>query len=324
MARSGEFDWIAKYFAPLAGTGSFDLQDDAAHVSLDGAQRLAVTQDTILEGVHFLASHSASDVARKALRVNLSDMIAKGVQASHYSLSLGVPDRWTDEDVAEFAAGLASDQSEFDLVLTGGDTYRSPERLCVSVTMMGGMASGSDYVSRLGAKQGDVLFVCGSIGDAALGLLVETGKLDCGNYNEALISAYRVPQVYPEAASLAAEYATASMDISDGLVGDCAKLCAASSVSAEIHAERVLMSDATRHALASDDALLQTILTGGDDYKVLCAVGADRVTAFEKSAQQAGLRVSAIGNVVEEAQNRVSLHHQGVPLSFSKESYSHF
>ena len=177
MARSGEFSWIEKYFAPLTGAEGFGLRDDAAFLDLGSDAKIAVTQDTILEGVHFLPKNSPSDVARKAMRVNISDLIAKGCKPTWYSLSLGVPDRWTDEDVASFAQGLSLDQKEYGTVLTGGDTYRSPERLCVSITAIGEPVISGRYVSRLTAKVGDSLFVSGTIGDAALGLMVDQQTL---------------------------------------------------------------------------------------------------------------------------------------------------
>jgi len=228
MSRSGEFDWISRYLAPLTGEHSFSLQDDAALLPVDSDKQLIVTQDAVLEGIHFLTDDPVDTIAQKALRVNVSDCLAKGANPLAYSLALGVPDRWTDADMACFAEGLAHDQKEFGIYLTGGDTYRSPERLCVSVTLFGEVEQGG-YKSRLSAKAGDILAISGTLGNSSLGLLAATGQLKGSREaTTTLVDHYRVPKLDGTIAPIIAEFATASMDISDGLLGDCKKLFTAS------------------------------------------------------------------------------------------------
>ena len=189
MTRSGEFDWIATYLAPLAAKNSFGLRDDAALLDVPDGQSLIVTQDAIAEGIHFLPNDPLDLVARKALRVNISDIVAKGARPLAYSMALGVPDAWQDSDMRLFAEGLAADQAAYGLGLTGGDTFRSPERLSVSVTMFT-LIGEKAYRSRLGAKPGDLIFVTGTIGNAAFGLQVATGKLvPSAQHHEFLLNA---------------------------------------------------------------------------------------------------------------------------------------
>ena len=193
MTRSGEFHWISKYLAPLAGPGSYGLKDDAALMAVPDGKSVVVTQDAIVSGVHFLPDDPLDLVARKALRVNVSDIISKGARPHSYSLALGVPDDWQDADMEAFTNGLAHDQDLYGIHLSGGDTYRSPERLSIAVTMFA-LAQENQYRTRLGAKVGEAVFVTGTIGDAALGLKVATGALSAGEGDlDSLLNAYRLP-----------------------------------------------------------------------------------------------------------------------------------
>ena len=324
MSRAGEFEWIARHFAPLSGAGAFSLKDDTALLSLPTNSDLVVTQDTILEGIHFLQTDPADLVARKAVRVNISDIVAKGAKPFSYSLSLGAPDRWQDDDVANFASGLAQDQSIFNITLSGGDTYRSPERLCVSITLLGISEKGS-YKSRLGAKPGDVLTVSGTIGDAALGLKVAQGELDCGSATkDYFLDAYRLPKPPLAMAGLVAKFASASMDVSDGLLGDCRKLCSASSVRSEINLSSIPLSEPVRNLVEIEDKHLRTAITGGDDYQVLCAVPQSNLAAFHQAAEKVGVTVSSIGVIVDGDAGVVLLDTDGNAVSIADDSFSHF
>ena len=296
-ARSGEFAWIAQYFAPLAGEGAFGLRDDAALLETDGP--LVLTQDTIVEGIHFFPDDPPGDVARKAVRVNVSDIVAKGALPRAMLLSLGVPDRWGDADVAAFASGLGEDLRSYGITLLGGDTMRSPERLTASVAMVG--RSIASHVTRLGARAGDAIFVCGPVGDATLGLR------RAGIVFE---RRQRVPEVRTEPARLVADHATAAMDVSDGLVGDLAKLCAASGMRGEIDLARVPLS-AEAAALHPSREELIAMATGGDDYVVLMTAPPDRAPP--------GLE--PIGRI--SAGEGVGVTLDGVPVQIASASYTH-
>src|SRR5205085_1243845 len=179
--------------------------------------------------------------------------------------------------LAGVARGLGEDADDYNCPLLGGDTDSTPGPVTISISAFGTVPTGT-MVKRSGANVGDRVFVSGTIGDAALGLRVRRGELKDASGH--LVSRYRVPQPRMALAEAVRAHASSAMDISDGLAGDLAKLCGASHVSADIEVERVPLSDAASHALASDCNLIEPILTGGEDYEILCAVAPGRVAAF--------------------------------------------
>lgn len=324
MTRSGEFEWIARYLAPLSGDGSFGLVDDAALLELPAGKRCVVTQDAIVERIHFLPGDPPELVARKALRVNVSDIVAKGALPFAYCLALGVPDRWHDGDMEAFAGGLRSDQDNFGLTLAGGDTCRSPDQLHVCVTMFG-LVEPKRYVSRIGADPGDGIFVTGTIGDAAIGLRVAMREMLAPNDERThFLDAYQLPKPYLAMSAIVAEFASASMDISDGLIGDCRKLCTASHVSAELQRDAIPLSAAVRRCVETDGGSWSHVLTGGDDYQVLCTVKPSRCEDFVGTAATAAIPVSRIGTIVEGKKGTVTLDIDGDQVSIDGDSYTHF
>ena len=229
--------------------------------------------DAIIGGVHFFADDAAEDVARKALRVNLSDLAAKGAAPLGFLLSLALPKEIGDDWLSGFAQGLRADVQEFSCPLFGGDTDRTPGPTTISIAMFGSVPEGT-MVRRAGAKPGDRVFVTGTIGDAALGLALRKGA--SWTLTEAqrahLASRYLLPQPRNALAEAVRAHASAAMDVSDGLAGDLAKLCRASQVAATIDVARVPFSDAGKAVLAHDAGMIEPALTGGDDYEILCAV----------------------------------------------------
>ena len=327
MARSGEFDWIARHFAPLVSDGSFGLQDDAALWRPDEGCSVAVTADTIVEGVHFFSDDRPDLVAQKAVRVNASDLSAKGVQSQAMMLSLGVPDSWDDEDVAAFARGLSDDLSASGIKLLGGDTTRSPERLTVAVTLFGSCAE-ERYVSRLSGQAGDFVAVCGNVGDADLGLQIREGALQAsGRDREALVQRQARPPETWRTANIVGEGASASMDVSDGLIGDLAKLCRASGLSADLDLGAVPTSDvAGRVVDLGDLAVRSAMATGGDDYVILLTAPRKKESALRQAAKDSGGELSIIGALAaarpsDEYPVRVS--HRGVAVEVGEASYQH-
>ncbi|MEW6639956.1 MAG: thiamine-phosphate kinase [Pseudomonadota bacterium] len=327
-ASSGEDSLIARYFRPLAtDPGAFNLIDDAA-VLAAGGDDLVVTTDAVVEGVHFLPFDPPDTVARKALRVNLSDLAAKGAEPAGFVLTLALrqaADAW----LAPFAAALGEDAQTFGCPVLGGDTVSTPGPLMISITAFGRLPRGR-MVRRDTARAGDRIFVSGTIGDAALGLDVLRGGKSAavlaGNpAATALLAArYRVPQPRSALARAVREHASAAMDVSDGLAGDLAKLCAASAVSAQVEVEAVPLSAPARTVLSAGAAGLETILSGGDDYEILCTVPAARCAAFTAAAAAAGVAVTAIGTVRAGATPPVFVDGQGAPIVLSRLSYSHF
>ena len=302
-AETGEERLIAKYFAPLARhPGALGLVDDAAMLTPPPGSDLVLTKDAIVAGVHFFPDDPADAIARKALRVNLSDLAAKGAAPAGFLLAMALPDNVTDDWLKSFAEGLGADAETYACPLLGGDTVRTPGPLMVSVTALGFVPQGK-MVQRSGAKADDRVIVTGTIGDAALGLKLQGDvqaarrwKLD-DTMREHLVNRYLLPQPRNAIAALMQTHASAAMDVSDGLAGDLAKLCRASGVSAEIDVARVPLSDAARTALAAEPALIETILSGGDDYEILCTVSAAQSDAFITAAQVLGVKATEIGRV---------------------------
>jgi thiamine-monophosphate kinase len=325
---SGEDSLIARYFRPLAtDPGAFNLDDDAAVLKGSGDD-IVVTTDAIVEGVHFLPNDPPDTLARKALRVNLSDLAAKGAAPVGFVLTLAL--RGADEAwLASFAQALGEDAAEFGCPLLGGDTVSTPGPLTISITAFGRVAPGT-IVHRSGAKPGDRVVVTGTIGDAALGLdVLRGGAVAAALARDAaakhlLAGRYRVPQPRNAMADAVRNHASAAMDVSDGLAGDLTKLCAASGVSAAIDAASIPLSPTASELLARKTVDIETLISGGDDYEILCAVAEDRFEAFVLAARQAAVAVTSIGSIIAGTAAPVFLDKEGRELALKRLSYSHF
>ncbi len=259
-----EKDWIAKYFAPLATReGAAHLRDDVSALATSG--RMIITTDALVEGVHFLPDDPIDTIARKLVRVNVSDIIAKGALPQEALLTLGWPKSRSESQLAIFAAALGEDLSAYGASLIGGDTVISPGGLFVSLTLTG-RCLGEGPVRRSTARAGDDLWVTGTIGFAALGLdAIRRGDADMALY-------YRVPQLAPlSLAEKIAHYAHAAMDVSDGLLGDARTLAEASGLCAHVAFEQVPFPVGPR-----DLAERLRLATFGDDYQILFAAAPER------------------------------------------------
>jgi thiamine-monophosphate kinase len=319
---SGEDDLIAKYFRPLAtDAGALGLVDDAA-VLAASSDDLVLTTDAVVEGVHFLPDDPPKTIARKALRVNLSDLAAKGATPAGFLLTLAL--RSADPAfLAPFAAALGEDAASYRCPLLGGDTVSTPGPLMISVTAFGRVPPGH-MVRRDRLRAGDLIVVSGTIGDAALGLDVLQGRLGglAPDHQAFLIDRYRQPQPRSALAVAVRDHAGAAMDVSDGLAGDLAKMCAASGVSATINAAAVPLSAAARAALGQ--AGLARLLSGGDDYEILCGVAADAIDSFKAAATAAGVPVTVIGTAIAGTAAPQFLDADQRPIALNRTSFSHF
>lgn len=325
---SAEDSLIARYFKPLAtDPGAFGLVDDAAILSSTGDD-IVVTTDAVVEGVHYLATDPPDTIARKALRVNLSDLAAKGAAPAGFVLTLALRSK-EDAWLRPFADALGEDAQTFACPLLGGDTVSTPGPQMISITAFGRVPKGR-MVGRTGAKPGDLILVTGTIGDAALGLDVLTDGAAAAALasdpaaREALISRYRIPQPRNVLAQAVRDHATAAMDVSDGLAGDLTKLCAASGVSATVNVASVPLSSAAAGLVARDAICVETLLAGGDDYEVLCTVPPAHSDALIAAGRAVGLNVTAIGTIVAGHERPRFLDGQGQELALKRLSYSHF
>jgi thiamine-monophosphate kinase len=326
-ALPGEFELIARHFAPLAAgvPGALGLADDAGLIAPSPGCELVVTTDTLIAGVHFLAADAPDLVARKALRVNLSDLAGMGARPLVYLLNLSVAPGTTEPWVAGFAAGLRADQDGFGVGLLGGDTTSTPGPLTITVTAIGEVPVGA-ALRRSGARQGDAVFVSGTIGDAALGLDVIQGRLAglAPDLAQQLRRRYLVPEPRVALGVALRGIAHAAMDVSDGLVADLGHICAASGVAAVIEAARVPLSAAASAAVADDPRRLETAaLTGGDDYELLFTVARTAATAVVAAAAGAGVAVTQIGRI-EAGSGVTAVGADGRPLRLGRVGYRHF
>ena len=325
---SGEDALIARYFKPLAtDPGAINLGDDAAVLKALGDD-VVVTTDAIVEGVHFLSDDPPDTIARKALRVNLSDLAAKGAAPAGFVLTLAL--RTADEAwLTPFARGLGSDAGLFGCPLLGGDTVSTPGPLMISITAFGRVPAGK-MVHRSGAKSGDRVVVTGTIGDGSLGLdILKGGSVAAALKDDAaakamLVGRYRVPQPRNALATAVRDYASAAMDVSDGLAGDLAKLCAASGVSAVVDAPSIPLSAPAATLLARGAVGIERIVSGGDDYEILCAIPENRFEAFARAADTAGVAITSIGTVIAGASAPIFMDAQGKEITLKCLSYSHF
>lgn len=328
--RPGEFELIRRFFAPLASDpGSLGLTDDAAVFTPEPGYDLVLTKDVLAADVHFFKDDAPEAIAAKALRVNLSDLAAKGARPRGYLLGMSLPSDWTADWLERFCAGLAADQSAFDVRLLGGDTIRSGNGLQVSITAIGQITAGGT-VRRSGAQPGDLLFVSGTIGDAAAGLKIrlDNGFLHENNLADVeaghLLDRYLLPRPRLALAGLVSKYASASMDVSDGLFADSAHMAVASGVDLEIELTSVPVSPALKKIRAGARDTYFACLNGGDDYEILTAIPASGAQAFQAEAAAAGCPVTAIGTVVDGS-GGVTCRENGTAVTLQgQKGFRHF
>ena len=322
--RPGEFGLIRELFAPLAADepGALGLLDDAALIAPRPDFELVTAIDTIVEGVHFLPEDPAFDVARKLLRVNLSDMAAMGAKPRAYLLGLAIPERICCDWLREFARGLSSDQAHFGISLVGGDTTATGGPPCFSLTVIGEVEPGTARL-RSNAVAGEHIYVSGTIGDAALGLRALRGE-DLGLSEidrEALAVRYRVPEPRLDLGGLIP--AGAAIDVSDGLIADIGHVCTASGLGAIIEAGRVPLSGAARRALDLGSVGIVDLLTGGDDYELVFTAPAGRGNAIRDASARARVPVARIGETTE-GEGVTVVDSAGTPLGIESTGYTHF
>ncbi|MEQ8397208.1 thiamine-phosphate kinase [Thalassobaculum sp.] len=325
----GEFERIDRFFVPLArgADGAFGLTDDAALLpAASQGSAWVVTVDALVAGVHFLPDDAADLIARKALRVNLSDLAAMGAVPYGYTLALALPRDLPDPEgwLSRFADGLRHDQDEFGVHLLGGDSVSTPGPVTLSVTAFGSVPRGRE-IRRSGAKVGDDLWVSGTIGDSALGLKVLTGAIGPDEGGDSfLIDRYRLPQPRTRLGPRLVELATAALDVSDGLVQDSGHLAHRSGVAVRIEASAVPLSAAGRRRVDSRPALLHDALTGGDDYELLFTAPSIARESVMEAAAAVGAMVGRIGSVEAGQGVRVVDPDGQVLGGLNRGGWSHF
>ena len=315
MELPAEFRLIADHFRPLAGPEGLGLTDDAAVFAPPAGHDLVISTDAMVEHTHFLPETDPALLARKLLRVNLSDLAAMGARPLGYLLTLCLPNTTTNEWLHGFAGGLAQDQKSFNFSLFGGDTTGTRGPIMVSVTIIGAVAVGQ-AVTRAGARPGDLIYVTGTIGDGILGLAAARGEIeDPDGY---LAGRYRLPM--PRNALPIVGIASAAMDVSDGLVQELGHIARASRVAMVIRAAAVPLSAAAQRF----PERLAQMLAGGDDYELVLTVPPAQQQRLIDAAAIAALPLTLIGECVEGEPQVLVLDHEDRPIEIASTGWSHF
>lgn len=325
--RPDEFTLIEEVFVPLASaaSGALALKDDAALYRASDGCETVLTVDAIVEGVHFLPGDPPESVARKLLRVNLSDLAAKGAVPKGYLLVTAWAEDTDLDWIRRFAKGLAGDQERYGVSLWGGDTVRTPGPLTLSLTAIGEVPCGA-MLRRSGACPGDGIYVSGALGDAALGLEVLKGAVNGLGIEDAdfLVHRYREPEPRVSLGPRLAGLAGASLDVSDGLFADLGHICEVSAVGARIEKDRLPLSQAARRAIEAHEDLFPLIPGGGDDYELLFTVPPGREREIKAAAAEASVPVTRIGEVLEQGQGISLVDASGRSIPLKRLGYRHF
>lgn len=314
-----EFELIANVFAPLARSkGALGLKDDVALLQVRAGHDLVLTTDTIVEGIDFLPTDPPDTIARKALRVNLSDLAAKGAEPFGYLLTLMLRKRTDSAWLRKFASGLRADQKKFGFTLLGGDMSGTPGPLSVSVTAFGHVPRGK-AILRNGAKPGDIVFVTGTIGDSGGGL----AALKNGRNDPFLIERYRLPEPRVSFGAKLRGIASAAIDVSDGLVADLGHIADVSAVHVAIELERLPISKELRNAWGERQAAMVRAATAGDDYEIAFTAPPSRRARVFAVARQSRIAVTEIGSV-RQGRGVILRGSDGRPIKVRHKGWEHF
>ncbi len=317
-----EFELIKKYFQDLTdedSTVSCGIGDDAAIIQIPQDMEVVLSIDTLLEGTHFLAETIPSDIAYKALAVNLSDMAAMGALPKWVLLSLSLPE--SDEDwLKEFASGFIALAKQHSINLVGGDMSRGP--LSITIQIQGLVPTGT-ALKRGGARENDLIYVTGSLGDAGVGLDIIQNKLLIDNeYRKFFLNNLNRPEINVEAGLGIRGIASSAIDISDGLIADLGHIIEASYIGAEIEMDKIPLSEAMQECIERKTAW-DYALTSGDDYKLCFTASATRHEAVVSTFNKINIPVSCIGRVTRGTGLQLKTP-EGNFFEPSRKSYEHF
>lgn len=327
MPGLGEFERIARFYSPLVKgqSDALELKDDAALVTPPPGMRMAVTADALVSGVHFLPNDPADRVARKALRVNISDLAAMGAVPYGYTITLALPQGMVDAEawIALFARGQAEEHAEYGIRLLGGDSVSTPGPLSISVTAFGWVPAHKALL-RSGAQPGDDIYVSGRIGDSFLGLSVlQGGNFDLTDADRAvLISSYQLPQPRPTLGQLLLDVASAGLDVSDGLLQDLGHICEVSGCGAEVELSLVPFSSLGQKLVQAGAVFPAEMVTGGDDYELLFTAPEDSRIIVSALGEKAGVPVTRIGRIRSDP-NVDLLDADGQIMVLDRQGYTH-
>ena len=309
-----EFDYIEKYFKPLTNKFALNLTNDGAIFNQKSTFDLIISTDTLAEGIHFFGNEDPADIAKKSLRVNLSDMAAMGAKPIFYNLALSIPKNKASQFIPKFAKGLQEDQEMFDIKLIGGDLTSSLKHINITITIFGRTANGKS-VPRDGAKIGDCLYVSGLLGLSKIGL---------DNYNSNLKkfqdakTKYLLPQPRVDLGISLENIANSMIDISDGLIQDATHLAKSSKLTVELDLSKIPLPIIKQ---LDKSLILNSALYGGDDYELLFSCNISNEDLVKKISKKMNLKLTKIGFFKEFKKNYLEFKNNN---SKPKSSYLHF
>jgi thiamine-monophosphate kinase len=320
-----EFDLIRKYFLPLTNgnKAAQKLSDDVARISLKADEELVVSTDTIVENVHFFANENASNIAAKLLLTNLSDIAAAGATPLYYTLNFAKDAKFSKEFLRDFSAGLQKTQKLYKIDLIGGDTVSSKNKF-FSITIFGAVKKGK-ILLRANAKNGDLIFVSGSIGDAFLGLVEKSAN---NKKNSALTQRFLSPTPRIELGKklLEKKLSNCAIDVSDGLLSDLRHICESSNLSAEIYLEKIPLSISAKNFLEKNPHISKLdLLSGGDDYELIFTADKKNLTKILELQKSLKLDLTCIGSITKNSNiNKIKLlNAQNREIKIKKFGYEH-
>ena len=309
-----EFDYINKYFRPLTNKFAMDLKNDAAIFNQKSSFDLIISTDTLVEGVHFFGNEDPADIAKKSLRVNLSDIAAMGAKPIFYNLSLSVPKVKVSQFIPKFVKGLQDDQEMFDIKLIGGDLTSSLKHINITITIFGESSKGKS-IPRDGAKIGDCLYVSGILGLSKIGL---------DNYNsnfkelQEAKRKYLFPQPRVDLGISLKNIANSMIDISDGLVQDATHLAKNSELTVELNLSKIPLPNINKF---DKKLILDSALYGGDDYELLFSCDPIYENSLVKLSSKMNLKLTKIGIFKKFNKEFLKFKNNNSKL---KNSYLHF
>ena len=321
----GEFNLIAEYFAPLAtAPGALGLLDDGAVLTIHPDQELITTTDMLISGVHFLENAEPEEIATRLLAVNVSDLAAMGATPMGYLLVTALTAKQDNDWLSRFAQRLEKDQIRFGMVLYGGDTVATPGPLSLTLTAFGTVPKGQ-ALKRSSATIGDQIYVSGTLGDSALGLMALREELPIidAAHRDFLINRFQAPQPRVNLGQSMREIARGVADISDGFIADLNHICEASQVGAKVFADDLPLSDAAKAVIALEPSYLSTILTGGDDYELVFMAPSESQAQIDQLSTSLDVKLSRIGVITEGKEISIFDSNQKI-MSLGTMGYKHF
>ena len=312
-----EFEFINKILLPLTkknnsskiqNNPSQNLQDDVAIIDFNKDFDLIISKDIFIEDIHFLKSDGAQKIASKLLLTNLSDIASSGGEPLYYMMGFTKNSTLNDDFYQEFAQALKKLQQKYKLTLIGGDTSNSA-KLFYSITIFGKVKK-NKILARKNAKNGDLIFVSNSIGDAFLGLDIKLKKLKkLENYHKKLLDKHFYPQPRIKLAQelINQNLSKCATDISDGMIADLSNICKASKLQAEIYLSQIPISNETKIYLKNNPKInFLELLSGGDDYELIFAVNPKNLNKINKLSEELNLKLTNIGKFFQKPTNQIN------------------